>query len=472
MMRPDPQDSDTPDRPLDKLVGSQSAKVGSYSDLRAGLLVQPSNILPQEGRASADVLYARYRVQVQRLDRAVSSLECISHALTTTTEGVDVLLQTIAQTIAQVFDSSFVVVIIKSGYKQRRAVYHVDNEQGSNFQAELLEHAPCLNEQTLSKPGLIHINRLPPDHRPCQRLGNVVSVPMLRDGKPDGCICLQTQGGRDLDEYDAATLQTLANQAAVAIQNARLFEESLYLRAQTEELYRIAVQQKNEAERKQVELQAALDEIDSMEREQIISAERERIARELHDDVAQILVSIGLNLEWCRQQLPAESQVQERIALLKQLARNGLYEIRNAILGLSSINISEVGLTAALDKLVEDFEKISRIAATFQTEGASRPIPLGAGNALYYIAQEALYNVFKHAQAQRAAIKLLYESEAITLTVTDDGVGIGKGGEAQGHATVTFGIKNMLRRAEESGGSLLIGNGETKGTRITARIPG
>ena len=370
------------------------------------------------------------------------------------------------------FDSSFVFVVIKSGYKLRRAVYQASADQASTLQTDLLEHTPCLNDQTLSGPGLIHINRLTPDHRPCQQLGNVVSVPMLRDGKPEGWICLDAGVGRDLDEYDAAALQTLANQAVVAIQNARLFEDSLYLRGQTEELYRIAVQQKNEAERKQIELQAALDEIDSMEREQIISAERERIARGLHDDVAQILVSLGLNLEWCRQHLPAESPVQERITCLKQLTRTGLYEVRNAILGLSSVNISELGLTTALEKLVGDFETLSRVTAVFHIEGESRQLPNGVGNALYYIAQEALYNVFKHAQAQHVEVKLLFESEATTLTVADDGIGIGKKDGGPGRTTVTFGIRNMHRRAEELGGSLLIGEGEAEGTRIVARIPG
>lgn len=406
------------------------------------------------------------------MDRAISSLERISHALTTTTEGVDVLLQTIARTIAQVFNSPFVFVVVKSGYKQRRAAFQDGGKNSDAPPSDLLEHAPCLDEAMLSKPGLIRINRLPRDHRPCQHLRNVVCVPMLRDGMPEGSICLQTGRDRELDEDDAATLQTLANQAAVAIQNARLFEESLYLRAQTEELYRIAVQQKNEAERKQLELQEALDEIDSMEREQIISAERERIARELHDDVAQILVSMGLNLEWCRQHLPVESPAQERIALLKQLARNGLFEVRNAILGLSSVNISEVGLTTALEKLVGDFEKISHISAVLSLEGASRQLPKGVGNALYYIAQEALYNVFKHSQAKHVEVKLLFESEATTLTVTDDGIGMGKGGDGQGRAAVTFGIKNMRRRAEELGGSLLIGKGEVGGTRVIARLPG
>lgn len=415
------------------------------------------NLLEQSDAGSAFAIAERPRAQARGLELSVSSLEAISQALTLTTEGVDVLLQTIARTVAEIFDASCVSVVVNSGYKQRRAIYETGGGHQEMLPAALPENIRGLNDGDLG-----HVSAK----------GDIVCVPMLKDGRPEGWIRLKTTAARELDANEAAMLQTLATQSLAAIQNAKQFEESLYLHAQTEELYRIAVQQKNEAERKQVELQAALDEIDSMEREQIISAERERIARGLHDDVAQILVSMGLNLEWCRQHLPAESPVQERLTCLKDLARTGLFEVRNAILGLSSVNISELGLPTALENLVGDFEKISRLPSAFQMEGATRQLPLEVDNALYYIAQEALYNVFKHARASHVHVKLVFESEAMTLTVTDDGIGIGKCQDGERRSTVTFGTKNMLRRAEELGGSLLIGDAEGKGTRVVARIPG
>jgi hypothetical protein len=170
---------------------------------------EQEDLLVQEPKMSVDLLDGRTRVQVRRWDRDISSLRQISHALTSTTEGVDVLLQTIARTIAELFDSSFVFIVVRSDYKQRRAIYQTGGEEENATQTELPEHIPCLNEQTLSEQGLVEVNRLPPDHRPCQLLGNIVSVPMLRDGKPEGCICLQIGGGRDLDEHDAATLQKI-----------------------------------------------------------------------------------------------------------------------------------------------------------------------------------------------------------------------------------------------------------------------
>ena len=422
---------------------------------------------------ATESLQERYRTQVQRLDRTLSSLERISHALTTTTQGVTVLLQTIVKTVAEVFDCPFVFLVVKDGYKELCAMYPPRRAKSEAAEAEILEQRWCITEQTLLESGSMRVTCMAREGCPCEHIRNVVTVPMMsRDGVLEGSISLQTSGDRDLDEYDASILQILANQATVAIQNARLFEESQHLRAQAEELYRTAVEQKREAERKRRELEMAQDEIDSMEREQIISAERERIARELHDDVAQILSSIGLNLEWCRQHLPTQSPVQERITCLKQLARNGLYEIRNAILGLSPTHIVELGLAGALEKLVSDFENISRIAAKIKVTGTSQHSTNGVEYALYHICQEALYNVFKHAHAQSVQVQLAFESDATILAVTDDGIGISAGLPGQEPPAVTFGLKNMKARVEELGGILTITHGESGGTRVAVRIPG
>ncbi len=427
--------------------------------------------LPQ-ANATTDALQERYRIQVQRLDRALSSLEQISHALTVTTQGVEILLQTIVKTVAEVFDSPFVFLVIKNGYKELSAIYPPIGSKADGTGSAYLQQAWCITEQTFLESGSGRVKCLAREGCPCEQIRNVVTVPMSRDGILEGSISLQTPGDRDLDEYDTSALEILATQATIAIQNARLFEESQYLRAQAEQLYRIAIEQKNEAERKQRELEMAQDEIDAMERDQIISTERERLARELHDDVAQILSSIGLNLEWCRQHLPPDSPVQERVGCLKQLARNGLYEIRNAILGMSPVRIAEQGLASALEKLVSDFENISRIAARIQVQGAPRHPADGVENALYHICQEALYNVFKHAQAQHVQVELVFEPEITVLTVTDDGIGIITELPGQPQAAVTFGLRNMIARAEKLGGTLIVGRTEPSGTRVTARIPG
>ncbi len=398
---------------------------------------------------------------VQEVDRTLSSLERISRALTVTTEGVRVLLQTIVETVAEVFDCPFVFMVVKNGPAEMCAIY--PPQDPSVPSGRPFPGAWCITEQTLVGTGPMQVSCLAGEGCPCEFPKNLITVPMSHDGVLRGSISLHTSGDRDLDGYNSSVLQVLANQATVAIQNARLFEESQELRRRAEDLYR-------EAERKRRELEMAQDEIAAMEREQIISDERERIARELHDDVAQILVSIGLNVEWCRQQLAPEAVVQERLTCLKELARDGLYEIRHALSGLSPTTVTQLGLAGALEKLVDDFQRISRIPATIEVTGSPRSCGNGGENALYHICQEALYNVFKHARAGRVDVHLAFGPEGMAVTVVDNGIGFcGSTGDGP---TLTFGLRNMKARAEELGGQLSIEPAEGRGTRVTARIPG
>lgn len=458
---------------LARLVGIQSSKLNYYPELKQKLdELEQKNELLQQTKETTDVLYERSRLQAARLDQALSSLASISRALTTTTQGVDVLLQTIMRTITNVFDSPFVLLISDESANERRIVYQPVEAPAGALRDNLLKHVSDAAQQMAATLQPVRLNTISANGHTNEPGGHFLCVPMMREGMLVGTICLQINEDRGLDEYDLATCQILADQAAVAVQNAQLFEESRRLQARAEELYRLAIEQKDKAEDKSRALQAALAEIDTMERQQIISAERERIARDLHDSVAQILTSIGINLEWCRQHLSPKSPLLERIVLLKRLARNGLYEIRSAILGLSSADVAEVGLAAALEKLVGDFEKIANIRAHFELHGEVYRPDVGVEDALYYICQEALYNVFKHAQAHRIEVNLTFTPDTLTLTITDDGIGIAPNLITQiGQSGVTFGLNNMTKRTQELEGGLSVSNVNGQGTRIVARVP-
>lgn len=457
---------------LARLVGIQSSKLNYYQELKQKLSeLEQKNDLLQQAKATTDELYKRSRLQALRLDQALSSLAGISHALTTTTQGVDVLLQTIMRTITNIFDTPFVVLISDEGNNQRRIVHQPAAAPSGSLLDHLLQHLADAAEQMASTLQPARIEAVAATGDLDQTGTQFLCVPMMRAGTLVGAICLQINEDRGIDDYDLATCQILANQAAVAIQNAHLFEESRRLQAKSETLYRLAVEQKDKAEQKSAALQAALAEIDTMEREQIISAERERIARDLHDSVAQILTSIGINLEWCRQHLPSKSPLRERIVLLKRLARNGLYEIRSAILGLTSADVAEVGLAAALEKLVGDFEKIAGITACFECHGDERRFDIGVEDALYYICQEALYNVFKHAQAHQVKVTLIFTDQALSLTVIDDGIGIDPVViEPPVQGGVTFGLNNMAQRITALKGNLSVKNVNGTGTRVVASV--
>lgn len=395
------------------------------------------------------------------VDRTLSALERISGALTATTDGVEALLQTLVRTVAEVFDCPFVFIVVRDGERERYAMYPSDDASGGRP----FPGAWCITEQTLLAGGPMQVSCLIREGCPCEFPRDLVTVPMSREGLLAGSISLQTSGDRVLDEHNSTLLQVLANQAAVAVQNAKLLAETRELYRQADDLYRLA-------ERKRHELEIARDEIAVMAREQIISDERERIARDLHDDVAQILAGIGLNVEWCRQQLPADETdpVQERLTCLKQLARDGLYEIRHTLLRLAPASVATLGLTRALEKLVSDFEHISRIRARLELTGPEREPATTVSTAIYHICQEALYNAFKHADADQVCVTFGYQDDDVVLSVTDDGIGIpADGGPTD--ARVTFGLQNMRARAEELGGLLRIERTGDHGTRVTARVP-
>lgn len=462
---------DERDTLLNLLTGIQASKRNYYAELKAKV--------------------KELELNAQRLERALASLKSISQALTTTTRGVDALLQALVKAIARLFDAEYAVIMVGDEIGATRAVRcgcsselgfrcvwsdEVDTESVVRCvyerSPEPMSAVPPSGIRNLAK---VVMRQSKPDIEDGSAVAGegraTLCVPMFREEEVVGTICLQSRQGCDFLKSDVDILQTLANQAAVAIENAELFEESQRLRAQAERLYRIALEQKEEAERKSRELESARNRLDKVQREKILSEERNRIARELHDSVAQRLTSIGLNLEWCRQQLPQDSVVYERLLSLKRMARHGVYEIRQAIFELSEVDIRELGLITALQKSMAGFQKITGIEAHFEVQGDPRRLPLAMENALYRIAQEALYNVFKHAQATRVDLEVSFWPEKVSLSVTDNGVGIPEHVIDGCRDGLTFGLKNMVERAQELQGYLKVVNLNGHGTRITATIP-
>lgn len=478
-MGPNNQDRETI---LAALTGIHASKLSYYSELKEKVAeLEARNEQMREAKQMAEAyceqlrrtaeelssLYEASQRQALRLDRALASLKSISQVLTTTTQGVDTLLQAVVRTAAELFETDYAVIALGPDLEVPQVVYCAYRLPSRAMPAVLPEPLHDLIVAVMEDPKPLHqVSQEDQTYSLC--------VPMFREKTLAGALCLQTGDGYDFDESDLAMLQTLANQAAVAIENARLFEETRRLHAEMTRLYQLAVQEKEQAERKTRELEEARAELSLMQKEQILSEERNRIARELHDSVAQILTSIGLNLEWCRQQLPEDSPVYRRILDLKQLARSGIYEVRNTIFELSSVHISERGLVSALKELAREFERTTDIDAEFTMSGQEQRLPLSVETALYRVTQEALYNVFKHAQATRVEVAINFYPEQVQLQVADDGVGIAPGTLQRCQDGVTLGLKNMLSRMQEVGGKLtlsaLSSDGHRPGTRVTAFV--
>jgi signal transduction histidine kinase len=220
----------------------------------------------------------------------------------------------------------------------------------------------------------------------------------------------------------------LANQAALAMENARLYE--------------------------QVQDQAALEE-------------RQRLARELHDSVSQALFGIGLGARTARTLLDQDpAKATAPLDYVLSLAEAGLAEMRALIFELRPESLAEEGLVAALEKQAASLR--SRHGLAVETDFGPEPdMPLERKQILYRIAQEALHNTIKHARAQTVTLHVAESDTGITLQLTDDGRGFDPHGNFPGH----LGLRSMRERVERTGGTFTIESAAGEGTRIEVGIP-
>jgi Signal transduction histidine kinase len=300
---------------------------------------------------------------------------------------------------------------------------------------------------------------------------------MSRGAKLSGAILVSFTGSHELRPREAETLRILGNQLSVSLENLRLHEEEHRLRHEAEALYGVTLTQKRVLEQKHGELQRAYHRIGAIEMQQVVQEERARIAGELHDTVAQVLYSIGLNLDWCMAKTDPGSELRERLASLRRLAGGGIREIRQSIFDLAPPTMERGLLDALRNMAVDDhahgFVLRVQVSQELPSLGEKEEIEV------YRIVQEALVNVRKHAQATNVWIHLFATGGDLYAIIEDDGVGMTEedgGGaatseEAGDEVATGFGLANMRRRAAALGGTLTVESRSGEGTRIILEVP-
>lgn len=194
-------------------------------------------------------------------------------------------------------------------------------------------------------------------------------------------------------------------------------------------------------------------------------AERNRLARELHDAVTQTLFAASLIADvlprlWERD--PAEGR--RRLEELRQLARGALAEMRTLLLELRPASLVEAELGALLTQLAEAFTARARVPVALTVEGAISPPP-EVKIALFRIAQEALNNVARHADAKQVTVRLSGDEREVALTVADDGRGFDPDAVSSDH----LGLEIMRERAEAAGATLTVESHVSGGTAVCVR---
>jgi nitrate/nitrite-specific signal transduction histidine kinase len=264
-------------------------------------------------------------------------------------------------------------------------------------------------------------------------LRSMAAIPLITEGQPLGVLFLGAQRRRAINTDQTELLNTVAHQIALAIRNAQLYAQ----------LSQMAVLK-----------------------------ERYRLSREFHDGLAQTLGYLGFQAEHV-ENLVADEQSGEAIAEiheLRQTIRAAYADLREAIDGLR-LSVDDPGQVAArLESYTAAYARQTGITTEFQAEPPNLEIDPGAALQILRIAQEALTNVRKHAQANHVWVRLQEEKDSLQMRINDNGRGFPTELETE-RTQHSYGLTTMRERAEGLGGILTIATSPEKGTRITVDIP-
>ncbi len=202
-------------------------------------------------------------------------------------------------------------------------------------------------------------------------------------------------------------------------------------------------------------------------------AERRRLARALHDQVGQSLTAMGINLDIIRTLLPEDipQELVSRLDDMRGLVTRTTKQVRQVMVDLRPEMLDDYGILAALHWSAERFARRTGISIKVEGKEAASRLPMHVENVLYRVAQEALTNVAKHAQATRVTMNLRVDSDMVYLVVTDDGVGFTPGHLTDPDEGQHWGLDLMAERVEGMGGRFYLESAPGQGTRIKVEVP-
>jgi len=201
-------------------------------------------------------------------------------------------------------------------------------------------------------------------------------------------------------------------------------------------------------------------------------AERQRIARELHDETGQALTAIGMGLRGVESSLaPAEEKSAQNLRHLQELTDRALNELQRLIAGLRPAHLDDLGLPAALRWYAGETQERAPLEVGVEVIGSERPLPPLLTIGLFRAAQEALTNVVRHASARKAQVRLNYEVGQARLEIQDDGIGFDAAAVAANPDRPAWGLMGMQERVSLMGGQFSITSQRGQGTLIEITVP-
>ena len=195
--------------------------------------------------------------------------------------------------------------------------------------------------------------------------------------------------------------------------------------------------------------------------------ERKTVARDLHDDIGQILTAIKMDMSWVVRQLPkSEDEVHERLAGSIELVNEGVRSVRKICSGLRPGILDDLGLAAAIEWQAKEFASRTGILCQVSVPPGELRLDGDRAVAVFRIFQECLTNVSRHAEAHSVLGSLSQQNEILLLAVEDDGKGF-----YESEVAGSLGILGMKERAQVFGGGVQVSSSPGKGTKVTVHIP-
>lgn len=375
--------------------------------------------------------------------------------------------------------SSFALALYEGGGDRVsfRLVFD-QNEQVDPFSIRLSENrgltgrvlaarAPLLIRDLAQTNQAVEMDQVRPDQPIRSWLAVPIRDPKSSDAEAQGVIAVWSYRSGAFSERDLHLLTAVADQAAIAICNARLFQ-SKERRIEQIRAHNKALGSEN----------AHLHESLLEERDRVVEAGeqvRKELARDLHDGPTQLVSAIMMQLDFCQKLLEKDpSLLPKQFSTMQDLGRQAIHQMRTMLFELRPLVLETQGLAAALRVLVERQQEeavgtnLTLAVETFQPSGGFSRQEAKVEEAIYAIVQEAVTNALKHAKADHIGVRLQETRDAIYVTVLDDGQGFDMDQVMSGYEKqVSLGMVNVRERADLIGGELSIESKLGLGTRIT-----
>jgi signal transduction histidine kinase len=387
----------------------------------------------------------------ERAERQISDTLREMSALLVSSLQLDKTLSIILESLERLlkFDSAALMLLTPAGRLRMMAARGMPRAEVTMASAKEIETFP-LDEAVLSSKKPLAIADIRRDWRwtplkGTEYIRSWLGVPLLYHNKPLGLVTLDRAEVDPFTQEEIALAEAFAGHAAIALQNADLFSKVQTQQGRLRKLSNRVV--------------AAQED------------ERRRISRELHDEMGQALTAIKLNLQMLLASPPPdEAALVERLNELVTLSNDSLQEVRRLAMDLRPTLLDDLGLVPTLNWYQTQFQKRCKTKLTLAVVPSLPRLSAETETALYRVAQEALTNISRHANAAHAEMSLSMDNEAIRFSIIDDGKGFPFDSDNRVD-THGVGLTSMLERIEALSGQLEISSSPGEGTCIFISIP-